>query len=490
MVPGLSFDFLEQLKEQSVALKLLRSQNFSLAASFLYQIFVAANRRSVPYQELINLLDQHLFDIAESYGPERFPKTARNYLDDWVSNKSGYLRKFLPQDSDEPECDLVPEVEKALRWVEDLQGREFVGTESRLKLLLNLINELVQGTSDDQSKKLQQLQQRKTEIEQQIVAVSRGQDIAFSQTQIKERFYLLSDTSRQLLGDFRQVEANFRSLDRDARKIISSGGQYKASVLDKVFEHQDVIDNSDEGRSFSAFFELLMTPKMRSEMRDNLSMLLQKNLGHEYISQDNLLINLYRWLLDAGTKVNSTRLMITDQLRRYVQEQSQDNRRILELIREFETRAQRYQGIYGEADEGDFMQMEDMRAKIDPLLSRELWQPKAEEELSIAPDIASEEQDVDFTQLLTLSHIDEFMLQRAILQCLQDGHGQTTLGEVLERYPLRYGLDELLTYVKLACEQVITSNIDSYQQQKITWQSDEDTLRTVTIPKITFVRSL
>ncbi|MEZ8968826.1 DUF3375 family protein, partial [Vibrio breoganii] len=44
-------------------------------------------------------------------------------------------------------------------------------------------------------------------------------------------------------------------------------------------------------------------------------------------------------MLDAGTKVNRTKQQITEQLKRYIQEQSQDNRRILELIRDFEKNA-------------------------------------------------------------------------------------------------------------------------------------------------------
>ena len=36
---------------------------------------------------------------------------------------AGYLRKYLPLQSDEPECDLLPEIEKALRWIEEMQGR-------------------------------------------------------------------------------------------------------------------------------------------------------------------------------------------------------------------------------------------------------------------------------------------------------------------------------------------------------------------------------
>lgn len=485
MATDLSYDFLEQFKEQSLALKLLRSTHFSLTVSFLYGVFVVTNRRSVPYMELVGLLEQHLFDIKESYGEEKYPKAARNYLDDWINNKGGYLRKYLSEGSDEPECDLLPEVEKALHWLEELQGRQFVGTESRLKLLLDMIGDLVEGASEDPLQKLQQLKARKAEIEQSILAVELGQEQRFSATQIRERLYLLSDMSRQLLGDFRQVEANFRQLDRDSRKTISSGGNLKGDVLDKIFEHQDVIDDSDEGQSFSAFFELLMTPKMRDGMRENLQLLLQHEQGREVIQNDRLLTHLYSWLLDAGGKVNATRQQITDQLRRYIQEQSQDNRRVLEIIREFEIEAHRFK----ERDEElGTMSLGGMQAEIDQLFSRQLWQPKQDEQLESQIPPAQPEPDVDFSQLLALSHINEQQLQRNILQCLMENHGQVTLAEVLERYPLQYGLDELLTYIKMGCDQVVASHIDRQHKQRVSWQPEAGLVRTVSVPKITFVR--
>ena len=145
MSQDLSFDFLEQFKEQSLALRLLRSPHFALLASFLHRAFLAKNRRAIPYQELIDALEHHLQDIADSHGPELFPKSARAYVDDWINSRGGYLRKYLPLQSDEPECDLLPEIEKALRWIEEMQGRRFVGTESRLNLLLELIGDLVHG---------------------------------------------------------------------------------------------------------------------------------------------------------------------------------------------------------------------------------------------------------------------------------------------------------------------------------------------------------
>ena len=93
----LNYDYLNQLKKQSSALRLLAADHFSLLASFFYLAFIRHNRRSIPYQELISLLDHHLSDISESYGKDLFPKSAKAYIDDWINIKGGYLRKYLPQ---------------------------------------------------------------------------------------------------------------------------------------------------------------------------------------------------------------------------------------------------------------------------------------------------------------------------------------------------------------------------------------------------------
>lgn len=485
----LSFDFLEHFKEQSVALRLLRSPHFALLGSFLFRAFLATNRRAIPYQELVTLLEYHLQDIADNHGPDLFVKSARAYIDDWINSRCGYLRKYLPQHSDEPECDLLPDIEKALRWIEEMQGRRFVGTESRLKLLLELIGDLVHGTTEDAATKLMTLRARKTEIEQAINAVEQGQDSGMSATQIRERLFLLGDLSRQLLGDFRQVEANFRSLDKETRKTITQSALHKGMVLDQVFGDQDVIDSSDEGQSFSAFFELLMTPQMRSAMRQDLQSLLAHDEARALIQQDTLLSHLYSYLLDAGTKVNTTRQQITDQLRRYIQEQSQDNRRILELIRDFEAKAHQLEELDSRSYP-DFAVLPEQQATLSLLLSRNLYQlPQSEQLNSTAVDVAADV-DVDLRTLFEMSHIDEQQLQRQIHVCLNEYQGQTTLAQVIEHYPIQYGLDEVLTYIKLACEQTVPAHVDTTREQRIHWQAEPELQRVLRIPAITFVRKL
>ena len=49
-----------------------------------------------------------------------------------------WLRKYYPDGTDEPHYDATPAVEKALQWLQSLREREFVGTESRLKVDLRI----------------------------------------------------------------------------------------------------------------------------------------------------------------------------------------------------------------------------------------------------------------------------------------------------------------------------------------------------------------
>ena len=46
----------------------------------------------------------------------------------------------------EPHFDATPAVEKALAWVQGLGERSFVGTESRLNTIFELLRQIVYGT--------------------------------------------------------------------------------------------------------------------------------------------------------------------------------------------------------------------------------------------------------------------------------------------------------------------------------------------------------
>ncbi len=65
-------------------------------------------------------------------------------------------------------------MEKALGWVRSLGEREFVGTESRLNIVFELLRQIVRGTEADPAVRLEELTRRRQEIDDEIARVLAG----------------------------------------------------------------------------------------------------------------------------------------------------------------------------------------------------------------------------------------------------------------------------------------------------------------------------
>ena len=107
----MSFGEVAWLRDNSPAWRLLRADHAPLVLSFLHQVFVTENVRSIPAAELAARLDDELYALnerGEPNGPKRFPKPARAYLDDWAAPEAGWLRKYYPEGTDEPHSTPLP----------------------------------------------------------------------------------------------------------------------------------------------------------------------------------------------------------------------------------------------------------------------------------------------------------------------------------------------------------------------------------------------
>jgi hypothetical protein len=94
--------------------------------------------------------------------PRSFPRSAREYLDEWASPESGWLRKYYPEGTDEPTTTPPPAVERALQWVAAQRDRDFVGTESGLNTIFDLLRQIVFGTEADPAAKIDELRPSRT----------------------------------------------------------------------------------------------------------------------------------------------------------------------------------------------------------------------------------------------------------------------------------------------------------------------------------------
>jgi hypothetical protein len=141
----MDFDEVERLRRNSAAWRLLNADNAALVLAFLGTVFVDENVRSISAAELASRLEDELHPLRERLGQVRYPKSAKAYLEDWSRSHVGWLRKYYPAGSDEAHFDATPAVGKALTWVRSLQTRAFVGTESRLNIIFELLRQMVFG---------------------------------------------------------------------------------------------------------------------------------------------------------------------------------------------------------------------------------------------------------------------------------------------------------------------------------------------------------
>jgi flagellar motility protein MotE (MotC chaperone) len=468
------------LRQHHPAWRLLRADHAPLIASFFSQTFVAPNRRSLDGHALAALLDDQLYTLRQNLGDEAFPRSAAAYLDEWADNANGWLRKYYPPGQDEAHFELTPASEKAIEWLESLGKRQFVGTESRLLSIFELLRQVVEGSESDPRARLAELEKRRAALDEEIAQVRAGDIELMDATRVKERFLDVARTARSLLADFREVEQNFRDLDRQVRERIATWEGGKGALLGEIFGERDAISDSDQGRSFRAFWEFLMSPARQAELSELLHKAFALDPVQELEPDRRLLRMHYDWL-EAGESAQRTVARLSEQLRRYLDDQAWlENRRIMQLLRAIESHALE---LRERAPEGDTMSLDATGAELRLALDRPLYSPPLKPR--IAEQILLEgEADSDADALFEQNPVDKARLQAQIRQALRS-RPRISLGELLELYPLRQGLAELVTYLDLAANDR-RSAFDEQRPQLVAWQDEHGLERRASIPLVVF----
>jgi hypothetical protein len=484
----LSLDYfsLDLLSRNHPAWRLLRSDHAPLVASFLHRVFVLPNVRTMGQADLAEALEDELFGLRERLGSGAFPKPALDYLNDWAGNDRGWLRKFYRPGSDEPQFDLTPATEKAIAWLASLAERTFVGTESRLLTLFQLLKQMAEGSETDPETRIAELHKRRAEIDAEIARIAAGDLPMLDDTGLKDRFQQFTQIARELLSDFREVEHNFRGLDRRVRERIALWDGAKGALLEEIMGERDAIADSDQGRSFRAFWDFLMSSSRQDELTELLDRVLALAPVAELKPDARTRRVHYDWL-EAGEHTQRTVAQLSQQLRRFLDDQAWlENRRIMDILHGIEAKAL---ALRESPPGGDFMAIAETAAAIELPLERPLFTPPLKTRIADVA-IASDDGDIDAAALFSQVVIDKVALSRHIRHALQT-RTQVTLRELCETRPLQQGLAELVAYLQLAGEN-FKAVVDEDVVEAIAWRSvDEEGVerrRQARMPRVIFVR--
>ncbi|HWR02181.1 MAG TPA: DUF3375 domain-containing protein [Chlorobaculum sp.] len=481
----MAFDYttLDLLRQNHPAWRLLRAQHAPLVASFMHRVFIAPNMRTLSQSKLVEALEDELFALRRQFGDNTFPGSTQNYLNDWAENDKGWLRKFYPMGEDEPHYDLTPATEKALAWLESLSERAFVGTESRLLTLFELLRQMSTGSQTDPEVRIAELNRRREEIDSEIARIHAGNISLLDDTALKDRFQQFLQLARELLTDFREVEHNFRSLDRQVRERIALWEGSKGTLLEEIMGQRDAIADSDQGRSFRAFWDFLMSQSRQEELAGLLEEVLNLPPVVEMRPEPRLKRVHHDWL-EAGEHTQRTVARLSEQLRKFLDDKAWlENRRIMEILHDIDIKAL---ALRETMPAGNFMPLADASAAIELPLERPLYRPPFK---PVIEGIALDEGDaeIDTAALYAQVIVDRAELSSNIRNALQE-QNQISLGELISRNPLRQGLAELVTYLQIAGQWPRTA-VDEESKEQIEWESENGLTLQAKLPRIIFVRN-
>ncbi|MEB3048937.1 DUF3375 domain-containing protein [Mycolicibacter sp. MYC123] len=477
----MDYPAIDALRERHPAWRLLRAGNATLILSFLGAFFVESNRGGCPAGEVAAALGDHLYALntASDDVEQRFPKEPRSYLEDWAATDAGYLRRYYPPGDDDVHYEVTPAFEKAYAWVTSLQGRSFVGTESRLHTVVELLRQIVHGTEEQADVRLAELRRRREEIDAQIAAVESGVLTLLDATAVRDRYQQLSATARELLSDFREVEENFRLLDRAAREKIAAWDGSKGELLAELVGSRSQIAGSDQGRSFGSFYEFLLSESRQIELTE----LLAKVSALDAIAADDRIRGIHHDWSEAADRAQRTVRQISEQLRRFLDDQVWlENRRVLELVRAVEVVALDLRGNpppFG-------LEVDQPGIEIALPFERPLYQPPVA--VAVESKIQQGTEEVDADLLFSQTFIDQARLTEIIRDVLPEG-SSALLSDVVAIHPIEKGAAEIVGYLALADDDVaVEMDADDETLLDYVDPADPEVIKRARLPKVTVRR--
>jgi hypothetical protein len=449
----MDYQKLEIQLKSAPSLKLLRSRNAPLILSFLYSQFKEQGEISIQNEKLISQLAWYLEELnysdedddLTSFGSDNYER-AKKYIESWTNDN--FLRNYMDDTEKTIYNVLTQHTERVFQMLDLLQERKFVGTESKFKDIFHKLKELVDNNTEDPKKKIEELEERKKKIDEEIRRIRRDGNVAkFEDYQIQSRFENISRLTNELIGDFKEVEDIFKMITRDIYEKQSQYDLSKGRILHYTFDALDTLKESDQGKSFYAFWNFLIDEDSQETLKTLIKQVsdILEDRGIEYNNRN--LKRIKTILFQSGRKVLDSNNLLAEKLTRVVAEKHLlESRKIRETIAEIKQISLRL--IEHKIPEYYGIEIE-LGANIDMPMERKLGEEKVIPEFNVIPETFNSKADLE--SMSNLFNPDSINIKELIgnINSLLTDKQQVTLGQVIEKYPVSKGLSELIGYISL-----------------------------------------
>ena len=474
-----------EILNNSPSVELLRLRNREAIIVFLINTF--SNQQGAISEEkiiaqLADFLDYRKIEKDEESDIDVFDSyetKAKKYISSWTNK--GFLTNY-PDEQGEVFYELSSHSSKTIDWLASLKKEEFVGTESKFNNILNQLKELVENTNEDSEKRIQLLEEKKLEIEQQIQRIKTGEDVkVFEEFEIVPRFNQINQSAKELLSDFKEVEDNFKEITKGIYQKHADGSLSKSDILEFTFDALDALKESQQGKSFYAFWSFILNPDLQNKW-DSLTKELYKTLEEKSIPvSDPFLKGMKKHLHSAGQKVYKANDKMAEKLSRIIREnESSKSEATKTIIQEIKKQLVEISKIKKKPEISFELETEIV---INITFERKLTTEQSEDIIyKDKPKIANEDitSSNHLVKLFSQSNIDKELLRKRIKDILKE-KSQATLLDVVDYYGgLSKGLPELFGYIGIVKE--FKHVISQDKTQSIVFDSENK--KQIKIPEI------
>lgn len=229
---------------------------------------------------------------------------------------AGYIAiRYMADASDEPVVELTAASYSAISFIAGQRTARTSPTESRLELVIHAIRKLATDTDQNAADRIARLEEDKKRID----------------AQIEDLLAMLEN----LNGDFYRIRDRFRELSAKLHENIMRNEGTAGGILEDFFKGYDQIADSDEGKTFRAFYEFLSSAEAMAQIEEAVDALQERPFWEALVSDKARkdIVSIRRDLNARARETQNVMRLLAGSLKHLVQSRDfAKNRRMRDLI--------------------------------------------------------------------------------------------------------------------------------------------------------------
>ncbi len=411
------------------------------------------------------------------------PQAAQAYLNTWIGQ--GLVARQTGQGRLET-VRLSPAALDAMDFLRRLEHPQSTVTSSRLATVTGLLRGLARSTDPSREARLADLRSQRDAIDAEIARVEAGHVDILDDAAARERLAEVLRLAGQIPADFAKVSTDLERLNRDLRQQIITSTGSRGEVLDEVFAGVDLIDESEAGRTFTAFHDLLTDIEASTALDESVDQILDRPWSHAIARRDReFLRGLLGVLQDDSEEVRRVMTGFSRSLHRFVEtHEYREHRRLAAEVARTRARLTSLTATRRPTTATGY-ELPATSLAISTIAAWKLHNP--DDNRTMTPVEAIEPGDLDLAALreqVRASEIDFDALRRAMAGTA-DQKQVFTLADVLDRFPADQGLATVVGLLVLA-EQLSrdpAACTRSESMESLSWQTSAGGTRSMDVPR-------